>query len=114
MAAGSRAVELLRTDENTVVVRVDRGFYRSGTELLIRAEDSAMPVGTKVALTGVTIEVVATAPDGVPIEASFRFEKSADSDAYLWEQWVGPRLVTVHPPAIGQHITMPAQVIDLF
>ena len=73
-----------------------------------------MPVGTRVVLTGVTIEVLATAPDGVPTEASFRFDESVDSGAYRWEQWVGRRVVDVRPPAIGEHLMMPAQIVDLF
>ncbi len=114
MASGARNLDLRRTDERTLVLRVDRGFYRYGTELLMRGEDTAMPVGTRVALTGVTVEVLATAPDGVPTEASFRFDESVDSDAYRWEQWMGRRVVDVRPPAIGEHVTMPAQVVDLF
>jgi hypothetical protein len=114
MASGARTIDLRRTDEHTVIVRVEGGFYRFGTELLTRAEKAPMPVGTKVLLTDVTIEVLATAPDGVPTEASFRFEESADSDAYLWEQWVGPRLVHVHPPAVGEHVTIRGQLVELF
>lgn len=114
MASGARTVDLRRTDEHTVVVRVDSGFYRVGTELVTRDENVPMPVGTKVVLTDVTVEVLAVAPDGVPTEASFRFDQSADSDAYLWEQWIGRRLVAVHPPAIGEHVTIPGQLVDLF
>jgi hypothetical protein len=114
MASGARTVDLRRTDEHTVIVRVESGFYRFGTELLTRDEHVPMPVGTKVVLTDVTVEVLATAPDGVPTEASFRFDESADSDAYLWEQWVGPRLVHVHPPPIGEHVTIPGQLVDVF
>ena len=40
--------------------------------------------------------------------------ESVDSRAYRWEQWVGRRLVDVRPPAIGEHVTMPGQVVDLY
>jgi hypothetical protein len=114
MATGVRAVELQRTDDHTIVVRVDTGFYRSGTDLVTRNPDVPMPVGTRVELTDVTIEVLATAPDGVPTEASFRFDESIDSEAYLWERWVGEKLVAVRPPAIGERVTIAAQFPRLF
>ena len=110
MATGTRTVDLRRTDEHTIVVRVDGGFYRSGTELVTRNENVPMPVGTRVELTDVTVEVLATAPDGVPTEASFRFAESVDADAYLWERWEGSVLVAVHPPAVGEHMTIPGQI----
>ena len=114
MATGARTVDLRRVDDHTVVVRVEGGFYRFGTELITRDESVPMPVGSKVVLTDVTIEVLATAPDGVPTEASFRFDESVDSDAYLWEQWAGPRLVAMHPPPVGEHVTMPGQLVELY
>jgi hypothetical protein len=113
MASGARAIDLRRADEHTVVVRVDGGFYRSGTELATRSE-SPMYVGTKMSFTGVTIEVLAVAPDGVPTEASFRFAQSVDSEAYLWERWQGPKLVAVRPPAVGEHVTIAPQIARLF
>ena len=114
MANGTRVVELLRTDDQTIVVRADGGFYRSGTELVTRNPDVPMPVGTRVELTDVTIEVLATGPDGVPTEASFRFAESVDAEAYLWERWEGTKLVSVRPPAVGEHVTIPAQIPKLF
>ena len=113
LASGARAMELRRTDEHTVVVRVDGGFYRSGTELATRSE-SPMHVGDKLSFTGVTIEVLALAPDGVATEASFRFAEPIDSDAYLWERWEGPELVAVKPPAVGEHVTIAPQIARLF
>ena len=114
MATGVRVVELVRTDDHTMVVRVDGGFYRSGTELVTRNLDVPMPVGSRVELTDVTIEVLATGPDGVPTEASFRFAESLDAEAYLWERWEGTRLVGVRPPAVGEHVTIPPQIPKLF
>jgi hypothetical protein len=114
MASGLRAVDLERTDEHTVVVRVDRGFYRTGTELITRTESVPMHVGSRLVLTGVTVEVLATAPDGVTTEASFRFAEPCDSDAYLWEQWNGTKLVAMRPPAVGEHVTLPAQRAVVF
>lgn len=114
IAAGVRQVDLRRTDERTVIVRVDGGFYQTGTELITRDETIPMPVGTKLLLTDVMIEVLETTPAGVPTEVSFRFDEGADSVGYLWERWDGDKLVAVHPPAIGEHVTTPGRHPQLF
>lgn len=114
MASGLRTVDLRRTDEHTVVVSVDDGFYRRGTELITRTERVPMHVGETLVLTDVTIEVLATAPDGVATEASFRFAEPCDDAAYLWEVWDGTKLVATRPPAVGEHMTLPAQRAVVF
>jgi hypothetical protein len=73
-----------------------------------------MKTGTKVVLTGVTVEVLASTPEGIASEASFRFDQPADADAYLWQRWDGSRLVTVKPPRIGEHVTIPGQCARFF
>ena len=114
MATGARDLDLRRTDEHTVVMRVESGFYRVATELVTRTEAVPMHVGDTLALTDVTVEVLAVAPDGVPTEASFRFAESVDAEAYLWERWSGEKLVAVRPPAIGAHVAIPGQFAVLF
>lgn len=114
MAGGARDVELSRIDERTVRVRAEGGFYRTGTEVVTRRVDSPMPIGTKLSLSEIDIEVTATTPDGVANEASFRFAGSADADAFVWARWEGPKLVITHPPKIGDHLTIPGQFPQIF
>jgi hypothetical protein len=106
LAPGQRAIELTRVDERTVVVRVASGFYREGTELLTRNGEDAMPVGTRVDVGSCVIEVLATAPDGVPIEAEFRFAGSADAEDLAWMRWDGRTLVPTTPPRIGERVSI--------
>jgi hypothetical protein len=114
IAGGARTVDLRRTDEHTVVAHVSGGFYRTGTELVTRSESVPMPVGTTLVLSDVTVEVLETARDGVPTLVAFRFDESADADAYLWQRWQGSRLVTVAPPAVGEHVTIAGQIAELW
>jgi hypothetical protein len=114
LAGGAREVDLRRTDEHTLIVRASGGFYRTGTELVTRNEDVPMRPGTKVVLTDVTIEILDATAEGIPTEASFRFDEPADSDAYLWQRWYGPRLVAVKPPPVGEHVTIPGQPPQLY
>lgn len=110
MAGGARDVEVTRVDEQTVHVRAVGGFYREGTELVTRSAKSPMAVGTKVLLSDVTIEVRETTPDGNPVEAAFRFAGSADAEAFVWARWEGPRLVVIHPPPVGERLTIRGQL----
>jgi len=108
LAAGARAVDIKRTDEHTVVVHTEGGLYRVGTEVVTRT--GAMPVGTKVHLTDIDIEVLQVVTDGAPTETAFHFATSADSDGYVWIRWEDKKLLTVHPPAVGEHVAIPGQV----
>lgn len=114
IAGGARTVDLQRTDEHTLVAHVSGGFYRTGTELITRSESVPMPVGTTLGLTDVTVEVLETARDGVPTRVAFRFDESADAGAYLWIRWKGSRLVSVRPPAVGERVTIAAQMPQLW
>lgn len=114
VAGGARTVDLRRTDEHTIVARVEGGFYRMGTELVTRSESVPMPASTTVVLDDVRIEVLETAPDGVPTLVAFRFDESADAEAYLWLRWQGSRLLKVRPPAVGEHVTIPGQLPEVW
>jgi len=108
LAGGARTLDITRTDERTVVVRAEGGFYRAATEVVTRS--APLPVGSIIRLTDVTVEILQVGPDGVPIEAAFRFDPSADSDGFVWLRCEGKKLISVHPPAIGEHITIPGQL----
>lgn len=114
IAGGARDLDLRRTDEHTVVVRASGGFYRTGTELVTRNEDVPMRAGTRVVLTDVTIEILEATSEGIPTVASFRFDEAADGGAYLWERWEGSRLVATKPPAVGEHLTIPGRLPQLY
>jgi hypothetical protein len=108
LASGARTVDITRTDERTVVVHVDGGFYRTGTEVVPRS--APMPVGSKVDLGDVTVEILEVGPDGVPTQAAFRFEPSPDADGFVWLRWEGKQLRAVRPPAVGEHVTIAGQL----
>jgi len=87
IGAGTRGMELSRRDARTLVVRSDEGFYRGATDLLTRSLDTPMPVGTQVALTGVTVEVTKTNEAGVPTEAVFAFVNPLEDESMRWVEW---------------------------
>jgi hypothetical protein len=102
LAGGSRRVTVRRDGDRTLLVTVDRGAYRRGTELLMRRPDAPMPAGTRVSLTGVTVDVRHALPDGVPDEIAFRFDVPLDSPSLAWRAWDGRTLVPASPPRPGE------------
>jgi hypothetical protein len=106
MAANRRTVHLRRTAERTFAVHADGGFYREGTELLVRDPRAALPVGTKIRLDDVTVAVTHTTPDGIPDEASFELTGELGA-AYAFRKWEGSKLVDFQPPAVGQSVAFP-------
>ena len=113
LTGNRRDVRLTRTGERTVVVHEEGGFYRSGTELLFRKIAPPMPAGATVALSDVTVTVTHALPDGVPDEA--RFELHGDLErSYLFRKWQGPALVPFDLPAVGETVTFPGRVPDLY
>lgn len=102
LAAGTRGIDLERRDARTLAVRSDEGFYRGGTELLTRSPEVPMPVGTRIELSAVTIEVTNTSPAGVPTEAMFTFGKPLEDESMRWVEWRGPTFVPFAFPAIGE------------
>jgi hypothetical protein len=106
LAGGARRVTLRRADDRTLLVTVDGGLYRRGTELLMRRPDAPMPAGTRVALTGVAIDVRHALADGVPDEIAFRFDAPLDSPALAWRAWDGRTLVPIAPPRAGETVVL--------
>lgn len=112
MAGGARDLVVTRTDERTLSVRVEDGFYRSATELLYRKEREPMPVGTTIALSDVVVRVTHATPDGVPDEATFTFLRPLD-EGYVFRAWRGRELVPFALPAVGEHASLRGQVPQL-
>jgi hypothetical protein len=110
---GMRDMRVTREDERTFVVTVEGGFYRAGTELLFRALEEPIPVGTKVKLSDMTIVVSHTNADGAPDEARFTFDKSL-ADGFVFVAWRGRYLEPWTPPNVGETVTMAAQTPEVF
>jgi hypothetical protein len=113
LASGRRAIELERPDANTLVVRSEGGFYRQGTELLMRSLSVPMPEGTRVELTGVTVEVTRATAEGVPTEATFHFACALEDEGLKWMAWRGKTFVPFEVPKVGERRRLEAQTPTL-
>jgi hypothetical protein len=104
-------VELVREDSQTVLVRPEGGFVSQLGTQLVRNPERPMPVGTVVQLTGMTVTVTATTPQGRPTEARVRFDRPLEDPSYVWLQWGVKSYVPFQPPAVGGQVTL--QPVDM-
>jgi hypothetical protein len=114
IAGGQRTIDLSRTDEQTVLVRVEGGFYRDGIELLTRSRQDPIPIGSHVRIGTIDIEILETTAEGVPLQAAFHFATSAEAGEYVWMRWESGVLAVTAPPRIGEHLTIAGQLPELF
>jgi hypothetical protein len=112
-SSGSRDMAVTRTDASTVIVSSTIGLVHSATDLLTR-DDRPFSVGDHVDLSDVSIEVTRINADGLPMEAKFMFAHPLENEAYRWMQWKNQTLVPLPPLEIGETISFPAQIIQLF
>ena len=102
LAGGYRDVTVTRTGERTLVVKVDEGFYRRGTDLLFRTHREITPVGKRIETTDFVVTTTHALPDGVIDEARYDLREPLESPHWIFTEWRGGALEVVKPLAIGE------------
>jgi hypothetical protein len=106
LAGGYRDVTVTRTDERTLVVKVDEGFYRRGTDLLFRTHREITPVGKRIETSDFVVTTTHALPDGVIDEARYELREPLESPHWIFTEWHGGSLEPIKPPAIGESRTL--------
>ena len=73
-------IHMTRQDERTLVVKPRGGF----PWYLVRDRYHPLPVGHKIELTGITVEILALADEGWPLEVAYRFDGPLEDPSLLW------------------------------
>jgi hypothetical protein len=107
LAGGYRDVTITRTDERTLVVKIDEGFYRRGTDLLMRSHREVTPVGKRIETTDFVVTTTHALPDGVIDEARYELREPLESPHWIFAEWHGGPVEPIRPPAIGETIRLP-------
>ncbi|MFT3770819.1 MAG: hypothetical protein QM820_35805 [Minicystis sp.] len=103
---GTRPSEIRRIDASAVEVTAPGGFYQWATDLLERDPEVPVPVGTRIRLSDVTIDVVHTTSKGVPDVARFTFDAPADDARYRWVTWADGKYVPFQLPPVGAIVSV--------
>ena len=67
-----------------------------------------MPIGSRVDLGDVSIEVLSLTEDARPAEILARFTRTLESASFLWLRWEGHAYRPLTLPAIGESLVLPA------
>lgn len=108
LATGGSAVTVTRLDARSLRVRPEHGFVDRVGEQLLRSPSDAIPRGTEVRLSGLTIEVTEEEPDGRPAEVRASFDRVLEDPSFYWCVWQQGRYVPWSPPPVGKSIVLPA------
>jgi len=113
LSSGVRAMNLTRTGESTVVLSSVQGLVQPTTDLLTR-DDRHFVTGYRVDLSDDSVEITRVNADGWPTEARFTFARALENDTYRWMQWKGQTLAPLSLPKIGESLSFPAQIVQLY
>jgi hypothetical protein len=134
LAPGIYPVTLKRLGERAISARVEGGLVQTpGTWFdgarevtppfrwaylaqhlnhFMRPRGERMAPGDRLALTGVTVEVLEVTEDGRPREVSFTFDTALDQ-GLVWLQWDGRGYSPLALPAVGASVTLPAAEFEM-
>ncbi len=104
-----RRVEVTRTGERALEVRVDQGWLASTSERIVR-DDTPFVVGQSIRRPGFTAEVLELTADGRPLRMRFTLE--SDPDLRLW-CWEDGRFQPFELPALGETRALEPSLPDI-
>jgi hypothetical protein len=112
LATGLTPVALERLDAHTLLVRPDGGFLQYDMDRMLRSPRHGFAAGQRVALRGMSVEVVEVDAHGRPLAVRATFDRPLEDPSLVWRRWAGRGLVPYRPPAVGAREVLPA--IDFF
>jgi hypothetical protein len=114
LAPGFTGVTYDRPDERTLVARPNGGFLGWEADTLMRGLHLPMPLGHRVELTGLTIEVTELTDDGRPAAVTFTFDVPLEDPSLRWLRWCEGEFVPFTPPRIGESVELAPAVPDFW
>lgn len=107
LSGSPTAHEVTRVDANTLELRVldDWGLQGSVVGSLTRADGDELPVGTRVAVPGMNVEVLETRA-GQPVRMRYRFDVPLEHPSLVFVKSTTRGLQTLAPPRIGTRLKL--------
>jgi hypothetical protein len=108
LSFGEQPLALRRADAHTLEVEYQgAGLLASPLLELYRSRSEPLPIGTRVALGAVEIEVVAHGPEGRVSRARFRFRRPLDDAQLAFVAWDGSGYVPLTLPQGSAAVRVP-------
>ncbi len=103
-----------RTDERTLLVHMDGGWFAQAVNRLERRIDRPFVPGEIVEMPDYSAEVMAVTSRGDPLEVAFTFERPLEDPLYRWLVWGPQGSEPWVPPAVGESVVLPVQTSASF
>lgn len=112
LAFGPEQVSVTRAGDKALILDYANGAMREATYTkqsldLYRSADKPLHQGDRIALDGLTIEVLEVTPDGRPLQVRFDFEASLDAERYRFYYWTDNHFRPLELPAVGETQVLP-------
>ncbi len=95
-------MELTRTGERTLRVRLTRGLFPDEFSRYFRSPELPFAVGQRVELTGFAVEILALHEAGDPSEFEFGFPVPLEDESLRWLRYEAGEWRPWIPPALGE------------
>ena len=102
LSFGAVPVTVHRLDDRTLGLRFEGGLMREPLLQLYRDPTRPLPVGTRIELRGLSIEVTENMADGHLLAAHFRFDRPLEDPVLQFVHWDGEGFAPYQPPRLGQ------------
>ena len=106
LATGACPVTLERLDATRLRVVPQDGFLSLKSEWMQRSPARPLRAGTRVELSGMTVNVTRETPDRRPAEVEVQFSEPLESPKLLWYEWTRAGFRPFEPPPIGARTTL--------
>jgi hypothetical protein len=111
LSFGAVPLVIERPDARTMELTFAGGLLSAPLLELYRARDLIMPVGSKVQLQGLEIEVEGLTQDGRIAAARFRFDAPLEDARYRFLCWDRDGYRPLVPPAVGERVELAPAVL---
>jgi hypothetical protein len=108
LATGVSDLTIARVDANTLRITPRDGYLSTASQQVLRSLDRPLHVGEKVALDGVTFEVLTLTDDRRPKTVEARFSLPLDSPELRFMRWREHEYTDFELPKVGESVTLPA------
>jgi hypothetical protein len=108
LAPASTAVLVLRTDDRTLLMRPDSGFFSTPPSRLGYSRGDPQSPDRSIVLPLMRITILEMTPDGRPAAVLFRFNVPLEDASLQWICWESRAFREFRPPAVGETVRLPA------
>jgi hypothetical protein len=108
LAPASTALLIRRTDDNSLMVRPDWGYFATVASGLGYSREHPLRQGQTLAAPMMRITILEMTRDGRPAAALFQFHVPLEDPSLQWIYWQDGRFRQFQPPPIGRAVRVPA------